>query len=268
MTSTRPALQRFTLALGAAATLALGLGLSGCVPLVVGGAAAAGVGMVATDRRSSGAQVDDQAIELRGGARVREIANDNMYVSITSFNRQVLLTGTVGSEADKRRVEDAVKRVDNVRSVVNELVVGPPSTFQERSNDTFITGKVKASLLDAKDIFANSFKVVTERSVVYIMGIATRREADRASDIARGVSGVAKVVRVMDIVTDAELANLQRSGSAAPPPAPAPVQDAGPGSSSSSSSRVPLPPMAPLPQGNVAPAPAPANNGVVTSPVR
>ncbi|MDQ0573731.1 osmotically-inducible protein OsmY [Variovorax paradoxus] len=247
--------QRLAIAFASGAVLVAGL--SGCVPLVVGGAAAMGVGMVATDRRSSGAQLDDQGIELRAAARVREIANDNMYVSVTSYNRQVLLTGAVGSEADRRRVEDAVQRVDNVRSVVNELTVGQSSTFQERSNDVFISGKVKASLLDAKDIFANSFKVVTERGVVYLMGIATRRETDRATEIARGISGVQKVVRVVEVVSEAELANqAQRGGTGAPASAPASVAPA----PSSSSSRVPLPPMEPLP---------PAQPGsVTTSPVR
>ncbi|BEP51056.1 MULTISPECIES: BON domain-containing protein [Variovorax] len=245
MTTTTP-FQRFAIALASGTVLVAGL--SACVPLVVGGAAAVGVGMVATDRRSSGAQLDDQGIELRAAARVREIANDNMYVSVTSFNRQVLLTGAVGSDADRRRVEDLVQRVDNVRSVVNELTVGPPSTFQDRSNDLFISGKVKASLLDAKDIFANSFKVVTERGVVYLMGIATRRETDRATEIARGISGVQKVVRVVEVVSEAELASqaqqAQRGGTGSPAPAPAPSSAPG---SSSSSSRVPLPPMEPLP---------------------
>ncbi|BEP59826.1 hypothetical protein GmRootV213_03800 [Variovorax sp. V213] len=231
--------QRLAIAFASGAVLVAAL--SACVPLVVGGAAAVGMGMVATDRRSSGAQLDDQGIELRAAARVREIANDNMYVSVTSYNRQVLLTGAVGSEADRRRVEDLVQRVDNVRSVVNELTVGQPSTFPERSNDLFISGKIKASLLDAKDIFANSFKVVTERGVVYLMGIATRRETDRATEIARGVSGVQKVVRVVEIVSEAELASqAQRGGTGAPAPAPGPAP-------SSSSSRVPLPPMEPLP---------------------
>ncbi|MEJ8849474.1 BON domain-containing protein [Variovorax rhizosphaerae] len=257
-----PSAQRMLIAFTAIAALAASL--PGCVPLVVGGAVA-GAGMVATDRRSSGAQLDDQAIELRAAARVSQIANDNMNVTVVSYNRQVLLVGTVGSEADKQRVGNEIQRLENVRAVVNEVTVGPGSSLADRSNDTYLTGKVKASLLDAKDIFANSFKVVTERSVVYIMGIATRREADRASDVARGVSGVAKVVRVLDLVTDADLANAQRSGGVSAPITPAPVQDAGPGATSSSS-RVPLPPMAPLPQGNV--APAPASNGVVTSPVR
>ena len=256
MTTTTP-FQRFAIALASGTVLVAGL--SACVPLVVGGAAAVGVGMVATDRRSSGAQLDDQGIELRAAARVREIANDNMYVSVTSYNRQVLLTGAVGSDADRRRVEDVVQRVDNVRSVVNELTIGPPSTFQERSNDLFISGKVKASLLDAKDIFANSFKVVTERGVVYLMGIATRRETDRATEIARGISGVQKVVRVVEVVSEAELASqAQRGGTGAPAPAAAP--SSAPGSSSSSSSRVPLPPMEPLP-------PAPPG-GATTTPVR
>jgi osmotically-inducible protein OsmY len=232
-------------------------GLSACVPLVVGGAAAYGAGMVATDRRSTGAQVDDQTIELRGASRIREIANDQMYVSVTSFNRQVLLTGTVGTEADKQRAGDAISHVENVRSVVNELTVGPPLSFQERSNDTLISGKVKASLLDAKDVFANSFKIVTEGGVVYIMGIATRRETDRATDIARGVSGVTKVVRVVEIVSEADLANQQQA------PQTTGTGSTVPASTSSSGSHVPLPPMEPLPS----PA-APASGGVTTSPVR
>ena len=252
--TTKTSIQRIALVLTAGAALVAGL--SACVPLVVGGAAAVGAGMVATDRRSSGAQLDDQGIELRAGARVREIANDQMYVSVTSFNRQALLTGTVGSEADRRRVEDVVRRVDNVRSVVNELGVGPSSSFQQRSSDTLISGKVKASLLDAKDIFANSFKVVTERGVVYIMGIATRRETDRATDVARGVSGVEKVVRVVEVVSESELAGqTPAGGTGSAPPAPA------------SRSNVPLPPMEPLGSTGAQPTPVPSS-GATATPIR
>jgi len=261
--------RRIAIALAAGAVSLAGL--SACAPLVVGGAAVAGAGMVATDRRTSTAQVDDQAIELRGAARIRDIANDDMNVTVTSFNRQVLLTGTVGSEADKRKVEDTIRRVDNVRSVVNEVVVGPGSSFPDRSNDTFITGKVKAALLDQNDIFANSFKVVTERGVVYLMGIATRRETDRATDVARSTSGVQKVVRMVEIISEQELADLKAqqplssmsasgsSSSTSSGSSPAPA------STSSSSSRVPLPPMEPLP---ASPSSAPANSGVVATPVR
>jgi len=263
MTTTSTRRLAIALTLGAA----LAGGLAACVPLVVGGAAAVGVGMVATDRRSSGAQLDDQGIELRAAARVRDIANDQMYVSVTSYNRQVLLTGAVGNEADRRRVEEVVQGVDNVRSVVNELTIGQPSTFQDRSNDLYVTGKVKASLLDAKDIFANSFKVVTERGTVYLMGIATRRETDRATEIVRSVTGVQKVVRVVEVVSESELAGqAQRGGTDAPPPAPvSPASPPVPGTSS----RVPLPPMEPLPPSQYsAPAPAPSSDGATPSPVR
>jgi len=124
--------RRVAVAIVAAA--ALGGALQACVPLIVGGAAVVGVGMVATDRRSSGAQLDDQGIELRGAARIRDIANDNMNVTVTSYNRQVLLTGTVGTEADRRRAEEVLQRTDNVRSVVNELRVAPRS--RSRSDRT------------------------------------------------------------------------------------------------------------------------------------
>ncbi len=249
-----PTLQRFAIALTAGAALVMGLG--GCVPLVVG-AGAVGAGMVATDRRSSGAQLDDTTIEVRGAARIREIANDNMNVTVISYNRQVLLTGTVGAEADKRRAEEVVGKVENVRSVVNEVVVGPGSSITDRSNDAFITSKVKASLLDQQDIFANTFKVTTERGVVYLMGIATRRETDRASSITRGVDGVRKVVLLVQVVSDAEAKAAAAGGTGAS------------SSSSSSSGSVPLPPMEPLPPAGTGGAtPAPASGGAVTSPVR
>ena len=248
MTKTRTTSFRGRLAIALAAGGMLAACLPGCVPLVVGGAAAVGVGMVATDRRSSGAQLDDQGIELRGATRIREIANDNMNVTVTSYNRQVLLTGTVGSEADKRRAEEVLQRTDNVRSVVNELRVAPAIGFQQRSTDTLIVGKVKASLLDAKDIFANSFKVVTENGTVYLMGLATRRETDRATEVTRGISGVQRVVRVVEIVSEAELAGQPRQGGTGPAP------------SSPSSGSVPLPPMEPLPP--------PPGGGATATPVR
>ena len=231
---------------------ALLAGLSGCVPLVMG-AAAGGLGMVATDRRTSGAQLDDQGIELRAGARVREIAGDNSHVNITSFNRQVLLTGEVPTAALRQRIEETVSRIENVTGVVNDLGMAAPSSLQQRSADAFITGKVKASLLDAKDIFANAYKVVTERNVVYLMGRVTRREAERATDVARGVSGIEKVVRVMEIISESELAGQGRTGgTGAPAAAPAPSgATTVPGASSGSN--VSLPPMAPLPSGGVTP---------------
>ncbi len=191
------------------AMAALGTGLGGCAALVIGGAFVGG-SLIVTDRRTSGAQIDDQSIEIKSNNRVRELLADRGHVSTTSYNRLVLLTGEVATEADKAAVEQAVARVDNVRSVVNELAVTGMSSLTSRSNDTFLTSKVKTSLVDAKDLLANAFKVVTERGTVYLMGRVSEREATRASDIARGVPGVQKVVRVFELLSEAELANLPK----------------------------------------------------------
>ena len=194
------------------AATALAAGLSACAPLVVGGAVMGT--MMAVDRRTTGTQVEDEGIELRSANRLNEALGDRGHVNVTSFNRQVLLTGEVSSAQDRQRVEQIVLGVENVRSVVNDLAVMPTTSLGQRSNDTFITGKVRASLVDAKDLSANAFKVVTERNIVYLMGRVSQREANRATDIARGVTGVSKVVRVFEIVSEEELRRM------APQPAP------------------------------------------------
>jgi osmotically-inducible protein OsmY len=193
------------------AAAALTAGLSACAPLIIGGAVVGGV--MAVDRRTAGTQVEDEGIELRASNRIRETLGDRAHVNVTSYNRQVLLTGEVLSAQDRQSVEQMVSSVENVRSVVNDLAVMPITSLSQRSNDTFITGKVRASLVDAQDISANSFKVVTERNIVYLMGRVSQREANRATDITRGVSGVSKVVRVFEVVTEEELRRI----------APAPV---------------------------------------------
>jgi len=195
---------RTTLVLSAIAASAA---LSACAPLVVGGAMLGGT-LMATDRRTSGAQVEDQAIELKSLNRIRDVLGDRGHVSTTSYNRVVLITGEVQNEADKAAVESAVAKVENVKSTVNAVDVVGASSLTSRSNDAILTSKVKASFVDAKDIFANSFKVVTERGTVYLMGRVTDREADRAVEIARGVSGVQKVVRLFEILTEQELADM------------------------------------------------------------
>lgn len=191
-----------------AAALAAATLLSACAPLLVGGAFA-GTAMMVTDRRTSGTQVEDQAIELKALTRIRETVGERGHVNATSYSRLVLLTGEVASDADKAAVEQSIGRIENVRSIVNELAVMGSSSLTSRSNDTILTSKVKASFVDAKDVFANAFKVTTERGIVYLMGRVTEREATRASDIARGVSGVQKVVRVFEIISEAELAETQ-----------------------------------------------------------
>ena len=193
----------FVLAAVAASSL-----ISACAPLLVGGAVM-GTSLMVTDRRTSGTQVEDQSIELKAMTRTREAVGERGHVNATSYNRTLLLTGEVAAETDKVAVEQAVAKIEGVRTVVNELVVAGSSSLAARSNDAILTSKVKASFIDAKDVFANAIKVVTERGTVYLMGRVTEREANRASDIARGVNGVQKVVRVFEVITEAELAELQ-----------------------------------------------------------
>lgn len=201
-------------------TLALGMTVSACAPLIVGGALTGA--LVATDRRTSGAQLEDQGIEFRASGRVRDALGDRGSVAVTSFNRQVLITGEVNTEQDKALVERTVAAVDNVRSVANEVGVQARSTVTQLSSDTLVTGRVKANLIDARDIVGSAFKVVTTRGTVYLMGRVTQREADRATEITRNVQGVQRVVRVLEIITEEELARLQ------PKPAQAPVQSTAP----------------------------------------
>jgi osmotically-inducible protein OsmY len=188
------------------ALVLLALQAAGCAPLVVGGAVLGSTVMLA-DRRTAGAQVEDQAIELKASNRLKEVLNDRSHVNITSYNRTVLLTGEAATDTDKANIEQTVQKVENVRSTVNELAVMLPSALTTRSNDALITGKVKATFIDAKDLQANAFKVVTERGEVYLMGRVTEREANRATELARAVGGVQKVVRVFEIVTEQELAD-------------------------------------------------------------
>ncbi|QKV51635.1 BON domain-containing protein [Comamonas antarctica] len=204
------------------ACVLLGGALSACVPLVVGGGMVAGT-LVAVDRRTAGTVVEDESIEVKAANRIRDTLGDKARINVTSYNRQVLLTGEVGNETDKQALGRLVESVDNVRAVVNETMVAPfTATLSQRSGDTFITGKVRASLLDAKDLQASAFKVVTENKVVYLMGIVTPREAKRAAEIARGVNDVTKVVRVFEVISEDELARYQ------PKQAPVTTEDAPP----------------------------------------
>ena len=189
--------------------------LSACAPLVVGGAVMTGV--VAADRRTSGAQVEDQAIELKVASAVNKEMGDRVHLSVTSYNRRVLLTGEIRNEADRNRATQIAQSQDNVRDVINDLMIGAPSSLSQRTKDTVITGQVKAAFVDAKDLQANAVKVVTERGIVYLLGRVTAREAQRATDIARGIGGVAKVVRVFEEISEQELQRLSQPASSSAP---------------------------------------------------
>jgi len=192
----------------AASTLAT---LTACFPLAVGGAVMGS--MVATDRRTTGTVVEDEGIELRSASRIREALGERGHVNVTSYNRQALLTGEVASAQDKQLVEQIVSGVDNVRHIVNELAVMGNSTLTQRSSDALVTGRVKASLVDAKELSANAFKVITERGTTYVMGRVTAREARIATQVISSTSGVQKVVRILETISEEELARMM-----APPP--------------------------------------------------
>jgi len=190
----------------------LSLGVSACAPVMLAGFA--GTAMVASDRRTSGTQLEDETIELRGSARIRDALGERAHVNITSYNRQVLLSGEVASERDKQIVEGMLEKLENVKSVVNELSIMQPTSLSSRSNDLLLSAKVKAALVDSRDLFANAFKVVVERGTVYVMGRVTQREATSATNVIRNVNGVNKVVRLFEIISEEELRNLLP-----PPPA-------------------------------------------------
>lgn len=189
----------------AAATL-----LPACAPVLMGGAVMGGA-FAYSDRRTSGTQVEDQAIELKAANRILEAVGERVHVNVTSYNRMVLLTGEAPDAADRATVEKVIERIEGVRSIVNEVAVMGKTSLTARSNDGIITARVKAGFIDAKDLQAQAVKVVTERGTVHLMGRVTQREADRATQIARAVSGVTKVVRVFEILTEAELATLEQS---------------------------------------------------------
>ena len=190
----------------------MSLGLSACAPVMLAGFA--GTAMVASDRRTSGTQLEDETIELRGSARIRDALGERAHVNINSYNRQVLLSGEVATERDKQIVEGLLEKLENVKAVVNELSIMQPASLSSRSNDLLLSAKVKAALVDSRDLFANAFKVVTERGTVYVMGRVTQREATSATNVIRNVNGVNKVVRLIEIISEEELRNLLP-----PPPA-------------------------------------------------
>ncbi len=201
--------------------VALAAGLQGCVELAVGSAVMGTI--AASDRRTFGAQTEDKSIVLKAEGRVSALVGEAGHVNISSFNRRALLTGEVKDEATKAAVEREVTAVEGVQLVVNEITVSGLASYTSRSNDTLITGKVKAGLVDSKDISANSFKVVTENGVVYLMGRVTQREGDQASEVARGVSGVRKVIKVFEYITEEDLQQINKaSGASKPTPATTP----------------------------------------------
>ncbi len=192
----------------------LGSLLAGCAPLLLGGMA--GTVVVASDRRTSGIQLEDESIELRATSRINDLLSNRAHVNVSSFNLQVLLTGEVPSDKDRQAAGKLVSEVENVRTVLNELIIAPNSTYAERSHDLLLSGKIKASIIDNKELMVNAFKVVTEQGNVYLMGRVTQNEANRVTEIVRNTSGVKKVTRVFQLMNDEELKTINTPASSAP----------------------------------------------------
>ncbi|ANN65175.1 BON domain-containing protein [Bordetella bronchialis] len=202
----------------AAALTACVLALSACAPVVVGGAAA-GAAVVATDRRTSGTQLDDQNISFKVEHAIAQKLGDAAHVSANTYEGVVLLTGEVPNDAAKAQATSLAQGVEKVKKVVNQLTIGPASSFSVRSNDTWLSSKVRTELLNTKFVPSGSISVTTDKSVVYLQGKVTQAEGEYAANAAAGVSGVAKVVKLFDIISREEAVRLSggSSGSATAP---------------------------------------------------
>ncbi|MCF8158959.1 MAG: BON domain-containing protein [Burkholderiaceae bacterium] len=177
---------------------ALSTQLTACVPMIVGGAAVGG--SMAADRRTSGTYIEDQAIELKASKAIADSLKEKVHANITSFNRQVLITGEVSDDANKKKAESLVKPIENVASIKNYLEIAKNSSLSVRTNDAYITSKVKANFLKENKFSANYVKVVTESGTVYLLGLVTHKEADDAVEIARSIGGVKTVVKVFEYI--------------------------------------------------------------------
>jgi osmotically-inducible protein OsmY len=219
-------MQKTRLSLIAAALITALPLLQGCVPAVIVTGAAVGV-MTAHDRRSTGTQTDDETAEWKAAQQIPEQFKSQTHANFTSYNRRLLITGETPSEEAKAMIGERVRKVEGVREVFNELVVAPPSGLGNRSNDSYITSKLKARLVDSNQISANHVKVVTENTVAYLMGMVTEREAKVAVAVARTTDGVRKVVSVMEVLPDADIRRIDNTapgGAKTPPPQTAPVE--------------------------------------------
>ena len=213
--------QRLLLASIAFASLAA---LAGCGLLVVGGTAAT-TAVVATDRRTAGEQVEDQAIEMKVGSEMRRLFEDKARVNTTSYGGWALLTGDVPTAQDKQKAEEAARNVAKVVKVINELRVGDITPVSVRTNDTWLSSKVKTALINTKEVPSRTIVITTERGIVYLMGRVTNEEGERAAKATAQLNGINKVVKLFQIVTPESIAQ---------PSKPAPVEDASPSSATPS----------------------------------
>ena len=209
--------------LGLAFGTVLCASLQGCLPLVVGATAVGS--MAAVDRRSLGMQTDDKTIELKGEGRASKITGDKGRVAVTSYNRMVVLSGEVADEKIKAEVQAQIATLGDLKKIENDLEVAPVSTVSARSSDLLITSKVKAAIIDTKDLYISAFKIHTDRGVVYLMGRVTQREAKLAAEVARNAaSDIRKVVKLFEYITEDELLEIKTKSSPEESRTPAPAK--------------------------------------------
>lgn len=204
--------------------------LQGCV-LAFAGAAAGGGALIATDRRTLGAQTEDREIQIKAALQIKSGLPDEAHVNVTVFNRRVLLTGEVPNNASKQRSEEIVRAINNVNAIVNELAVQPAATLSDRTNDSYLEGRVKTALITENGISANNFKVVCERGNVYLLGLVTVDEGNRGADVASRVPGVVQAVKVFQYIKPADAPGPASSSPPARdvgPAQPEPAVDVGP----------------------------------------
>ena len=194
--------------------------LQGC--FVLGAAAVGGTALVASDRRTTGSQLEDQTIEVKAKGRINQALGGQGSVSVNSYNQQVLLTGQVPTEGLRQLAAQVAADVPNVKSVANELAVGFNESLTDQANDTFLTSKVRASLIDDKALYSQAFMITTSAGVVYLQGLVTPAEGAEAAAVASGISGVKKVVTLYQTISPAQLEN--NFGGQASTPAPTPTQ--------------------------------------------
>lgn len=195
------------------------LTLPGCFPVVATGMVAGAMSI--SDRRTTGAQAEDQAIELKAASRLRDRFGSDKAIStsVVSFNRTALITGFAPDAATKLEIGELVAKVENVRQVVNEIQLSRPAGTVSYTQDVYLTTRVKLTLLDRRTINANAIKVVTESSTVYLMGLVTEKEANEAASLTSRVPGVRRVVRAFEIITEDQRRAIDRAvDSGAPPP--------------------------------------------------
>ena len=178
--------------------LLISTSLQGCFPVIAAGAGAGA--LMVQDRRTSGAYIEDEAIEDKSFNRITTQYKNTVHVNVTSFNRNVLLSGEVPDETTRIQIERIVANVQNVGKIHNELSVGMSSSLASRSNDALITSNVKMRFLQDKRFSATSVKVITENGAVYLMGIVNHKEAEAASEVASGSKGVARVIHLFEYV--------------------------------------------------------------------